>query len=141
MVMVIRFLLDTNILSEPTKPVPDARVMSRLIANSGQLATATVAYHELMFGYMRMKDSHKRREVESFIRQNVEGALRLVPYCDEAARWHATQRARLTQRGKTPPYADSQIAAIAAVNNLILVTHNTKDFQHFQNLTVENWFE
>ena len=141
MVTIIRFLLDTNTLSEPTKPSPNAQVMRLLVENSGQIATATVAYHELVFGYVRMKKSRKRREVEAYINRNVEGVLQLFPYCDAAARWHADERARLEKQGKTPPYVDSQIAAIAAVNNLTLVTRNITDFQHFQNLALENWFE
>jgi tRNA(fMet)-specific endonuclease VapC len=47
----------------------------------------------------------------------------------------------LTSQGRTPSYVDSQIAAIARVHNLILVTRNTDDFADFVDLTVENWFE
>jgi tRNA(fMet)-specific endonuclease VapC len=46
-----------------------------------------------------------------------------------------------SQAGQTPAYCDGQIAAIAAVNNLTLVTRNINDFQHFQDLKLENWFE
>jgi tRNA(fMet)-specific endonuclease VapC len=42
--------------------------------------------------------------------------------------------------GKTPSFADGQIAAIAQVNNLILVTNNVSDFSDFHNLQLENWF-
>ncbi|MFB1486507.1 MULTISPECIES: hypothetical protein [unclassified Thiocapsa] len=38
-------------------------------------------------------------------------------------------------------HADSQIAAIAAVNGLVLVTRNTEDFADFSSLIVENWFD
>ncbi|MEL6455221.1 MAG: PIN domain-containing protein, partial [Cyanobacteria bacterium J06623_5] len=85
--MIIRFLLDTNVLSEPTKPFPSNLVIDRLIENSGQLATATVAYHEFLFGYERMKPSRKKRELEAYIRQNIEGNLPFFPYCDAAAKW------------------------------------------------------
>ena len=40
-----------------------------------------------------------------------------------------------------PVYADTQIAAIAAVNGLILVTRNAADFAQFDSLMVENWFD
>ena len=43
-------------------------------------------------------------------------------------------------RGRTPPYVDGQIAAIAKVNELILVTRNTGDFVEFVDLKVQNWF-
>jgi len=42
--------------------------------------------------------------------------------------------------GQTPPYVDGQIAAIAAVNQLVLVTRNITDFENFQDLQLENWF-
>ena len=48
---------------------------------------------------------------------------------------------RSAQAGKTPSYPDSQIAAIAAVNKLVLVTRNVDDFADFQGLLIENWFE
>jgi tRNA(fMet)-specific endonuclease VapC len=42
--------------------------------------------------------------------------------------------------GKTPAYADGQIAAIAQVNNLTLVTNNVSDYADFADLKLENWF-
>lgn len=38
------------------------------------------------------------------------------------------------------PYVDGQIAAIAVVNNLILVTNNQADYADFQDIQLENWF-
>jgi tRNA(fMet)-specific endonuclease VapC len=65
----------------------------------------------------------------------------VLPYEKSAAEWFAQERARLTQIGRPPSYPDGQIAAVAAVNNLILVTRNTADFAHFAGLRLENWFE
>lgn len=63
-----------------------------------------------------------------------------LPYDTAAAEWFAQERARLSAIGKTPSYADRQIAAVAQVNNLIVVTNNVKDYADFQNLQIENWF-
>ena len=63
-----------------------------------------------------------------------------MPYAQQAAEWFAQERARLTQMGRPPSYADGQIAAIAKVNDLILVTRNVSDYENFQNLKLENWF-
>lgn len=63
----------------------------------------------------------------------------VLPYDLAAATWLASERARLVTQGQTPAYADGQIAAIAFVNNLILVTNNVSDFANFQNLQLENW--
>ncbi|MEL6138693.1 MAG: type II toxin-antitoxin system VapC family toxin [Cyanobacteria bacterium J06628_6] len=139
--MAIHFLLDTNIVSEPTKLRPNERVMNRITESSEQLAIAAVTYHELMFGCLRLPESRKRREIEAYLGQIIEGGLTILPYGDEAARWHAIERARLIKVGQTPAYFDGQIAAISAVNNLTLVTRNTDDFQYFQGLKLENWFE
>lgn len=46
---------------------------------------------------------------------------------------------RLSKIGKTSSFLDSQIASIAATNNLILVTNNIANFKNFENLKVENW--
>jgi tRNA(fMet)-specific endonuclease VapC len=63
----------------------------------------------------------------------------ILNYSMEAADWHAQERARLSQVEQTPLYADGQIAAIAAVNQLILVTRNVADFENFRELQLENW--
>lgn len=63
----------------------------------------------------------------------------MVRYTTAAATWHAEQRVRLKTVGRTPPFLDGQIAAVAAVNNLILVTHNLADYKHFAGLQVVDW--
>ncbi len=65
----------------------------------------------------------------------------VIDYDSEAAQSHAQERARLSKIGKTLAFADGQIASIASSNNLILVTNNVVDFQYFENLKIENWFE
>jgi tRNA(fMet)-specific endonuclease VapC len=67
--------------------------------------------------------------------------LPILPYTQEAAEWHAAERARLSLLGKTPPFADGQIAAIAKVNNLIIVTANVSDYDIFSDIVIENWCE
>ncbi|MEM9091350.1 MAG: type II toxin-antitoxin system VapC family toxin [Cyanobacteria bacterium P01_F01_bin.53] len=138
---VPRFLLDTNVLSEATKFRPAPSVLKALTSNINTLATASVVYHELRFGWLSMPESRKKAETGDYIRQHVEDTLLILPYCERAASWHAKERSRLQQIGRIPPFIDGQIASIAAVNDLTLVTRNVKDFQHFQDLTVENWFD
>ncbi|NEO00139.1 MAG: type II toxin-antitoxin system VapC family toxin [Moorea sp. SIO3I7] len=134
------YLLDTNILSEPLRPVPNSGVMESLIRFSGLTATATVVFHEMLYGCYRLPNSRKRQGIEAYLREEVEAKLILLPYDHEAAKWHASERARLVKLGKTPSYVDGQIAAIAVVNNLILVTNNQADYVDFQGIELENWF-
>ena len=49
------------------------------------------------------------------------------------------ERARLVARGQTPPFADGQIAAVAKVNDLVLVTFNESDFHIFNELQIQDW--
>ena len=49
------------------------------------------------------------------------------------------ERARLERLGKPTPFVDGQIAAVAHVNQLTLVTLNVKDFTRFKGIEVENW--
>ena len=135
-----QFLLDTNILSEPLRPVPNPCVMESLVRFSGLTATATVVFHEMLYGCYRLPNSRKRQAIEAYLREEVEAKLLLLPYDTEAAKWHASERARLVKLGKTPSYVDGQIAAIAVVNDLVLVTNNEADYADFQGIEIENWF-
>lgn len=135
-----QFLLDTNILSEPLRPLPNPRVMELLARHSSLTATATVVFHEMLYGCYRLQNSRKRQIIEAYLREEVEAKLLILAYDTVAAKWHATERARLVQLGKTPPFVDTQIAAIAAVNNLILVTNNVSDYADFIDIRLDNWF-
>lgn len=136
----IRYLLDTNVLSEPLRPSPNSVVIQRLLDFSEVLATASVVYHELCFGCQRLPNFRKRRVIEAYLQEEVKTKLVILPYDVEAAEWFAIERPRLVRLGRTPSYSDGQIAAIAVVHDLILVTNNTSDYADFQNLQLQNWF-
>jgi tRNA(fMet)-specific endonuclease VapC len=138
---MIRFLLDANIVQEPLKPSPDANVLRRLAQHHAEFAVAATAWHELWFGCRRLPPSYKRTVVEAYLNELVVDAISILPYDAKAADWHASERSRLVTLGRTPPFADGQIAAIAAVNGLVLVTRNVADFAAYRGLIVENWFQ
>ncbi len=75
------------------------------------------------------------------MRDAVCGALPVVDYDAAAAVWHGRERARLEKVGRTPSATDGQIAAIAAVNDLILVTMNVRHFEPFRGIALEDWQE
>jgi len=133
------FLLDTNVLSETLRPHPDRAVMRALKRHSEELATATSVLHELLFGAARLPPGARRTAVLREIEQVFLTTLEILPYDLHAAQWHAEERARLVSEGRTPAYVDGQIAAIAAVNGLTLVTRNVADFSGFAGLSVEDW--
>lgn len=137
----MRYLLDTNIVSEPLRPAPNPKILERLRRHEDQLATASVVWHELLFGCHRLPDSERRAAIEEYLHRVVAASVEILPYDERAARWHAAERARLALAGRTPPFADGQIAAVARTNDLVLVTLNQADYGGFRDLRVEDWQE
>ena len=137
----IIYLLDTNVLSEPARKQPSINVMRRLAQYDGQYATAAIVWYELQYGCELLAKSKRKTELQSYLLTLQDGGLIILPYDQLTAEWYAKQRAVLKVKGKIPAYADGEIAAIAAVNNLTLVTRNTDDFSDFKNLELDNWFE
>lgn len=114
--------------------------MEALSTHDGELATCAIVWHELRYGVSRLGSSRKRRAIETYLDEAVRTALPILPYDEEAASWHAAERARLGRRGRPPSAADGQIAAIARVHDLVLVTANVRDFRRFEGLELESWF-
>ncbi|KOR32678.1 twitching motility protein PilT [Achromatium sp. WMS3] len=139
--MMPRYLLDTNILSEVIKPTPVHSVINAVAHHKKSLATATIVLHEIMYGCFRLPPSKRRTNIQQYIETVILSELPIFPYDENAARWHAQQRADLARQGTTPSFIDGQIAAIAKTNELILVTRNISDFRYFLDLQVENWVD
>ena len=137
--MTAKYLLDTNFVSEPLRPNPAAGVLRRLREHEGEIAIPAPVWHELRFGCSRLPQSRRREAIERYIEDVVLASFPVLDYDQRAADWHALERARLEAVGKTPPFIDGQIAAIAYVNELILVTSNPTDFRAFKGLQVRSW--
>ena len=137
---MIEFLLDTNIVSEAVKPQPNPLVLQRLQTSVGKIAIASVTWHELLYGMRRLPNSKRKQDLERYLMDVVVTTMTIIPYEKLAADWLATDRSRLASIGKTPSYPDGQIASIAAVNQLVLVSRNISDFADFNGLVLENWF-
>ena len=137
--MSLRFLLDTNVLSELLRPAPNPVVLENFQLYQAEISIASIAWHELLFGCYRLAPSKKRITIEAFLFDVVAPSIPILPYDKNAAYWHAIERAHLKEIGKTPAFADGQIAAIAKVNDLTLVTFNTSDFENFEELQLQDW--
>ena len=119
---------------------PDQGVMEKLKHHERDLYTASPVWHELNFGYQRLSASRKKENIRKFLETVILPTIKILPYNTKAAEWHAQERARLTTKGQVPPFVDGQIAAIAFVNDLTLVTRNSGDFRFFNELSIENWW-
>jgi len=135
----LRFLLDTNVISEPTRLFPNPRLVERLEEHRGTMGIAAPSWHEMLFGCERLPKSQRRNRIEDYLFSVILDSFPVLPYDQAAAAWHAKERAHLQAAGKTPPFLDSQIAAVARVNDLVLVTANGSDFAGFEGLRIEDW--
>jgi tRNA(fMet)-specific endonuclease VapC len=135
---VLRYLLDTNVVSQPMMKHPSASVMRKLTSIADECAIAAPVWHELQFGCKRMPAGKRRDALQDYL-ADVVSTFEILAYDDLAAKLHAIERARLEELGTTVSFVDGQIAAIAQINDLVLVTDNVRDFAPFKALTVENW--
>ncbi len=137
--MTIRYLLDTSIVSSPISKVPNADIVKQLAAKGHECAIAAPVWHELVYGCHRLPRGKRRVALETYLQDVVLTSFPVLAYDEPAAHWHGHERARLEALGRPAPHVDGQIAAIAFVNDLALVTVNVKDFGRFKNVVVENW--
>ncbi|MBW1881202.1 MAG: type II toxin-antitoxin system VapC family toxin [Deltaproteobacteria bacterium] len=138
--MNVQYVLDTNTVSAAFWPEPPDGLIERLKASVGTAALPVPVWHELRYGCALLESgSGKRVALERFLHSVVLPHYPLLDYDRPAAEWHARERARLRKAGKTPPFIDGQIAAVAAIRGATLVTRNLSDFEHFQDLEIESW--
>src|SRR5579859_7056341 len=110
----MKYLVDANVLSEPTKPAPDPRVLEWLRAHEPEIVVDPVILGELRFGILILANGRKRTTLESWFEAGV-GRLHCLPWdLDTGMRW-AELLASLRRAGKAMPIKDSLIAATALV--------------------------
>ncbi len=139
MVSRLRYLLDTNAISEPARPQPNIHLIERWQTHRGEVAVSATVWHELVYGLERMPPSRRRETIHGYLRDLRASTMPILAYDEVAAEWHAGERARLEGLGRTIPFRDSQIASVARIHDLILVTANVVDFEVLEGLEIENW--
>ena len=123
----MKYLVDANVLSEPTKPTPDPRVLEWLRAHESDMAVDPVILGELRFGILILAKGRKRTALERWFNAGVARLHCLSWDADTGLRW-AELLARLRTSGKAMPIKDSLIAATAVVHGLAVATRNRSDF-------------
>lgn len=125
----MKYLVDANVLSEPTKPAADPKVVDWLRRNEHELAVSPIVLGEIEYGILPLPSGKRRARLQQWFTQGVQRIRVLDLDGATAAEW-ARLVARLKKANRAMSVKDSLIAAAALRHGLTLATRNTKDFKY-----------
>jgi toxin FitB len=133
-------LLDTNVLSELMKALPEAAVERWFLMNEEESHIPSIAIGELAFGVAKLEASLRKSKLEAQISEwRIRFAERTYAYDVQAALAYGEILANARSAGRPMSVPDAQIAAIAKEHSCTLATRNTKDFEATGLTLVNPW--
>lgn len=137
-----RVILDTNVISEPTRLAPDPRVEAWFDdqARGYLFLTATVVC-EISEGIEVLPKGARRRSFERWLRRliEVDFAQRILHLDHDAALIFGRLVAHARAMGRRPQVADTQIAAVAEREGMAIATRDVSDFAVFGVPLIDPW--
>lgn len=131
---MLKYMLDTNIAIYTIKNRP-SEVREAFKAHDGQICISSVTLMELTYGAEASAAVERNlRDIEGFAAR-----LEVLPYDNEAAVHTGQLRAELKKIGRPIGPYDEMIAGHARSKGLIVVTHNTKQFENAPGIRLTNW--
>lgn len=135
-------ILDTNVVSEPTRPAPSL-VVSRWLARQDRddLHTTAITEAEILLGLQLMPRGRRSEDLENATRRMFQFILsgRVLPFDRAAAHAYALIFAERQKLGRPIKQPDAQIAAIARSRGAAIATRNVADFEHCGVKVINPW--
>ena len=122
------YLVDANVLSEPTKVSPESKIVDWLRRNETELVVDPIILGEIRFGIHLLPGGKRRKRLETWFNNGVAKIACLPWDADTGMRW-AKLLADLRLAGNAMPIKDSLIAATALVHGLTIATRSQGDFR------------
>ncbi|MER8427025.1 type II toxin-antitoxin system VapC family toxin [Mesorhizobium sp. M0028] len=138
----MRLLLDTNVLSEVTRPAPDVRVLDWLGGlDEDRSFISVVSIAEIRRGVALMDEGRKREALAEWLARDLPQRFeqRVLPVDEPVALAWGDLMGLAKRRGRGLSSMDGLIAATAIAQELTLATRNTKDFEDFGIELVDPW--
>jgi predicted nucleic acid-binding protein len=123
----VKYLVDANVLSEPTKVTPNLHVVDWLRRNERELVLDPIVLGEVRYGILKLPRGRKRSNLEVWF-DGYASQLHCLAWDSKLALAWAELLARLRAAGRAMPIKDSLVAATALAHNLIVVTRDRTDF-------------
>jgi predicted nucleic acid-binding protein len=125
------WLLDTNVVSELRNPRPNSKVINFIAAQPGETLFVTdVTLAEIIYGIEQLGDAVRRTDLRRWLERNLRPlfAGRILPITEDViVRWK-TMAVEGRKRGHTFGQPDLFIAAIAALQDLVVVCRDVREF-------------
>jgi predicted nucleic acid-binding protein len=138
----VKWLLDTNVLSESIRTQPDRKVLAWIAAHPGEdLAISLITVAELRAGIAALGEISRQRSFEAWLRAYVIpifGERTLPVTLEILVDWIQLSR-RLNAQGRPKAAADLLIASTARIYDLTLVTRNLRDFANTGVVVYDPW--
>lgn len=135
------WLLDTCVVSEMTRKAPDPTVVDWLTHNAEQASICGITLGEIQYGIERLDAGRARNTLQVwFDGLCTQFVARNLPIDSHVWRTYGRLKASVESIGRPQEDLDLLIAATAAVNQLTVVTRNTKHFEDTGVKTLNPWF-
>lgn len=122
------YLVDANVLSEPTRPLPDPKVVAWLSSHESDVVVDPLVLGEIQVGILSLPRGRKQAQLNQWF-EAVVRAIDCVPWDAAVSRRWARLVVDLRKKGLAMPLLDSMIAATALEHGMTMATSNVRDFE------------